>query len=80
MQYPNCGGKLQFAKNTTTLRCENCGVEHLVKQGANGVFLESYAKCPICNRNDKAEKVSSIIRSQVKETESVTYQTKISYK
>jgi predicted RNA-binding Zn-ribbon protein involved in translation (DUF1610 family) len=80
LQCPNCGGKLQFAKNTTTLRCENCGAEHLVRQGANGVFLESYAKCPICNRNDKAEKVSSIIRSQVKETESVTYQTRISYK
>lgn len=80
MQCPNCGGKLQFAKNTTTLRCENCGVEHLVRQGANGVFLESYAKCPICNRNDKAEKVSSIIRSQVKETETVTYQTRTSYK
>jgi len=80
MQCPNCGGKLQFAKNTTTLQCENCGVEHLVKQGTNGIFLESYAKCPVCNRNDKAEKVSSIIRSQVKETESITYQTRISYK
>jgi hypothetical protein len=80
MQCPNCGGRLQFRKNTTTLRCENCGIEHIVKQGVNGITLESYAKCPICNRNDKAEKVSSIIRSQIKETESVSYQTKITYK
>jgi len=80
MQCPNCGGKLQFGKSTTTLRCEHCGMEHLVRQGAAGVFLESYAQCPVCNRNDKAEKVSSIIRSQVKETESVIYQTRISYR
>lgn len=80
LQCPNCGGSLRVGKNLTNYKCEFCGMDHLVKHIDGGISLESYARCPVCNRNDKAEKVSSIIRSQVKETESVTYQTKVTYK
>ena len=80
LQCPNCGGSLSVSNVLTSYKCEFCGMDHQVKHGEHGISLESYARCPVCNRNDKAEKVSSIIRSQVKETETVTYQTKVTYK
>ena len=79
MQCPNCGGKLIIGANITTLKCENCGTEHMVKRGVDGIILESYARCPTCNRNDKAEKVSSLMRSQTQRTNTVTYQTRVIY-
>lgn len=64
---PSCGGKLEISSNTTSLKCPNCGNEHIVRRDAANIFLESFARCPVCGRNDKSEKVSSIIRSQTHE-------------
>jgi predicted RNA-binding Zn-ribbon protein involved in translation (DUF1610 family) len=75
MQCPNCGGKLSIGSNVTSLKCEHCGVEHMIRREAGEVTLESYARCPICNRNDKAEKVTAILRSQTHSAQGITYQT-----
>jgi predicted RNA-binding Zn-ribbon protein involved in translation (DUF1610 family) len=75
MQCPSCGGKLAVGKNVLSLKCEHCGVEHMIRREAGEVTLESYARCPVCNRNDKAEKVTAILRSQTHSTQGVAYQT-----
>jgi hypothetical protein len=47
------------------LTCQHCGNEHLVKQDAGGaLLLESFARCPVCGRNDRCEKVTAVIASQ----------------
>jgi predicted RNA-binding Zn-ribbon protein involved in translation (DUF1610 family) len=79
MQCPSCGGKLEIGSSTLTLVCGNCGTEHMVRREADGVILESYARCPVCNRNDKAEKVSAILRSQTQNVQSVTYEESVHY-
>ena len=75
MQCPNCGGKLSIGSNVTSLKCEHCGIEHMIRREAGEVTLESYARCPICNRNDKAEKVTAILRSQTHSAQGIAYQT-----
>lgn len=75
LQCPSCGGKLSVGNNVLSLKCEHCGVEHIIRREAGEVTLESYARCPICNRNDKAEKVSAILRSQTLSAQGVAYQT-----
>lgn len=55
---PSCGGKLTFQPNTETLVCQFCDAEHLIRHSSNGFFLETYARCPTCRRNDKAVKVT----------------------
>jgi hypothetical protein len=72
---PRCGGKLNVAPNTHTLTCEHCGTEHIVRKGPDGIFLESFARCPVCSRNDRAEKVTAIIRTQTQDTDGFTIQT-----
>lgn len=74
LQCPNCGGKLDVGPNTISLKCQYCGMEHMVRQMANGFILEAYARCPVCNRNDRAEKVSAILRSQTQNIQGTTYQ------
>jgi predicted RNA-binding Zn-ribbon protein involved in translation (DUF1610 family) len=64
---PSCGGKLQVSPKATSLTCQHCGNEHLVKHDAGGVTLETYARCPQCGRNDKSEKVTAVIGSQSQE-------------
>ncbi len=65
---PSCGGKLKVAPNALTMTCQFCGNEHMVKHEAGGVVsLEAYARCPICGRNDKVEKVSAILVNQTQE-------------
>ena len=61
---PTCGGKLNISSNTTSLVCQNCGNEHLVRREAGNIILESYARCPNCSRNDRVEKVSAIMNWQ----------------
>jgi len=75
MQCPSCGGKLAIGANALSLKCEHCGAEHMIRREASGIILESYARCPLCNRNDKAEKVTAILRSQTHNMQGVTYQT-----
>jgi predicted RNA-binding Zn-ribbon protein involved in translation (DUF1610 family) len=64
---PSCGGKLQVSPNATSLTCQHCGNEHMVKHEPGGVTLEAYARCPQCGRNDKSEKVTAVIGSQSQE-------------
>ncbi|MEA3438956.1 MAG: hypothetical protein U9R58_01610 [Chloroflexota bacterium] len=79
LQCPSCGGKLDVGASALSLKCKHCGAEHMIRRGAGGVILESYARCPVCNRNDKVEKVSAILRSQTHQTHGVTYQTRITH-
>jgi predicted RNA-binding Zn-ribbon protein involved in translation (DUF1610 family) len=74
MQCPSCGGNLAVGNNALSLKCEHCGAEHMIRREADGIILESYARCPMCNRNDKAEKVTAIMRSQTQNTQGVSYQ------
>jgi len=69
---PNCGGNLILSPNTSTMKCNHCNSDHIVREGSNGFFLEAFAKCPICMRNDKVEKVSTIVSSQTSELIGVT--------
>jgi predicted RNA-binding Zn-ribbon protein involved in translation (DUF1610 family) len=66
---PSCGGKLQAEANQSTLVCEYCGAEHLVHWEGAAASLESYARCPKCGRNDRAEKVSAVLRNQPKDSD-----------
>ncbi|MBN2386216.1 MAG: hypothetical protein JXB85_04295 [Anaerolineales bacterium] len=69
---PSCGGKLKVSKNASSLTCQHCGNDHLVKREADGgVMLEAYARCPVCGRNDKSEKVSAILAIQTQEISGV---------
>ncbi len=64
---PVCGGKLSPAPGATSLVCQHCGTEHLIRHEAGTVILEAFARCPQCNRNDKVEKVTAILASQTHE-------------
>lgn len=59
---PNCGGKLEVSQNTLSLVCQHCGSEHLVRREAGSILLEEYARCPVCNRNDRCEKITKFSR------------------
>ncbi len=61
---PSCGGKLEVDENTSLLTCEHCGTEHIVNRAGGSVTLESHARCPICRRNDKVEKITSLLRKE----------------
>jgi predicted RNA-binding Zn-ribbon protein involved in translation (DUF1610 family) len=74
---PSCGGKLQVAPNATSLKCQHCGNEHMVKHEAGGVTLEAYARCPQCGRNDKAEKVTAVLGSQSQEISGMEQKTEV---
>jgi hypothetical protein len=64
MACPTCGGKLIFTPNSSTLICEYCGTEHMVRGETGSSLLESFGRCPQCKRNDKVQKISAILESQ----------------
>jgi predicted RNA-binding Zn-ribbon protein involved in translation (DUF1610 family) len=75
---PTCGGKLKVSKNAVSLKCQFCGNEHLVKHDVGGVvMLEAFARCPVCGRNDKSEKVSAVIASQSHEISGVEQKSEV---
>lgn len=57
---PSCGGQLRLENNTTTYTCYYCGQQHRLRVED----LEEFARCPICKRNDKVEKVKSILHKK----------------
>ncbi len=61
---PNCGGKLDFLANATSLVCPNCGNEHIIRHQGDAFQIEASGKCPKCNRNDRVEKVTAILSGQ----------------
>ena len=76
---PNCGGKLQVDPSADTTTCQYCGTEHIIRRDVSGsVTLEAYARCPLCHRNDRSEKVSAIIKSQTGQSEGVVHQQRFS--
>lgn len=69
---PNCGGKLQVDPNADTLTCQFCSTEHIIRRNVSGeVTLEAYARCPLCKRNDQAEKASAILNKQISQSEHI---------
>jgi hypothetical protein len=69
---------LKVSKNANSLTCQFCGNEHMVKHEPGGaVMLEAYARCPICGRNDRAEKVSAVIASQSHEISGVEQKSEV---
>src|SRR3990172_804199 len=63
---PSCGGNLSVSPAQQSLKCRHCGTEHWVREEAGGIMLEAFARCPRCGRNDRVERLSAILRSQVK--------------
>lgn len=57
---PSCGANLNVLPNTLSLKCESCGTEHIIRNEAGNVFIEGYARCPVCKRNDKVQKVTGL--------------------
>jgi len=53
---PSCGGHLKLDRKTREYTCDYCGQQHRVRSED----IESYGRCPVCKRNDRVEKVSSI--------------------
>ena len=35
---PNCGGKLSISPNTSTLICQHCGIEYMVRWQAGNIW------------------------------------------
>lgn len=76
---PNCGGKLQVDPSVDTMVCQYCGTEHIIRRNVTGsVTLEAFARCPLCQRNDRSEKVSAIIKNQTGQSEGVVSQQQVS--
>lgn len=62
---PSCGAKLKISPHATSYICDYCGNEYLIKKEGNIYNLqEDFARCPVCHRNDKVQKLSSIVASQ----------------
>ena len=74
---PSCGGKLQVNPDASMLVCEHCGTEHMIHREGDAVTLESFARCPRCNRNDRAEKVSAILSSHTQNIDSEEWRTEV---
>ena len=71
---PNCGGKRSVRPGTSTVVCEYCGSEYLVNPDLRAAALESQNACPTCHRNDRVEKVSSILQNQIQIIQGTTIQ------
>jgi predicted RNA-binding Zn-ribbon protein involved in translation (DUF1610 family) len=61
---PSCGGQLEVSPTTLTLVCQHCGAENMVLRKRGKILLESFAQCPVCNRNDEVRKVAGIVKSE----------------
>jgi predicted RNA-binding Zn-ribbon protein involved in translation (DUF1610 family) len=57
-----CGGQIQLLKGRTRIKCPYCGTEQvLTGEIAQQVQMEGAHICPVCNKDDKLEKVSAIV-------------------
>jgi DNA-directed RNA polymerase subunit RPC12/RpoP len=59
---------------TTSFTCLHCGKAHLIRKEAGAAFIESYARCPKCGRNDEVKKIVSIVNSQTQTLNGTTIQ------
>ena len=68
-QCPNCGGKLHVDPSLDSLTCQFCKTEHIIRRNASGtISLETFARCPLCKRNDQVEKISAILNKQTSQS------------
>lgn len=57
-----CGGQIQLPKGRTRVQCPYCGTEQvLTGEVAQQVQMEGVHICPVCNKDDRLEKVSAIV-------------------
>ncbi len=71
---PKCGGKRTVTPDTSMVVCEYCGSQYLVNADLRAAVLESQNACPTCHRNDRVEKVSSILHNQIHVIQGTTLQ------
>ncbi|MBN1316754.1 MAG: hypothetical protein JXA42_14845 [Anaerolineales bacterium] len=64
---PSCGAKIDVIPGKKIQECKYCGIEHIVQGEIGSAILESYASCPRCGKNDRVEKVSTIVSSQTQQ-------------
>jgi len=57
---PTCGGSIRLNSNRREYICEFCGQKHMIRKED----IESFGRCPVCNRNDRVEKVSAIFMNK----------------
>ena len=75
---PSCGGKLQVDPSVDITTCQYCGTESIIRRDMTGsVTLEAYARCPLCKRNDRSEKVSAILHNQTSQSQGVIAQQQV---
>jgi predicted RNA-binding Zn-ribbon protein involved in translation (DUF1610 family) len=59
---PSCGAQPTIQKNTFSFTCDYCGQHHVIQVDD----IEFYARCPLCKRNDKVEKLTAISKMDVR--------------
>jgi ribosomal protein L7/L12 len=64
LRCPNCGGPLKIAPGQESVLCGYCGSENLIRQEGSANKLEAFARCPVCKRNDKVQKISALLRTR----------------
>lgn len=74
---PKCGGKLDVLPNSISIVCQYCGTENIVQRDGDAVQLEAFARCPKCNRNDRAEKLTAIIVAETREIHGTKTRTEV---
>jgi len=74
---PTCGASLEASSNMGTIKCSYCGNEFSVRQAAGSMYLETFARCPLCGRNDKVEKVSGIVSRATQDISGATIATSL---
>jgi len=73
---PSCGARLKISPSASSYVCEYCGNEYLIeRKGDVYDLLEDFAKCPVCHRNDKVQKLPAIVASQTQLLEGTTIST-----
>ena len=54
---PSCGGQLSVNKTKSIVKCPYCGNEYFIDE-----ILGEVPACPVCGRNDRVIKISSITK------------------
>ena len=68
---PTCRGNLEVLPNTLVFECDHCGNTHQVNREIQD-SIESSGHCPRCLKNDRTEKLSSILASHTHQLEGNT--------
>ncbi|MDD5369417.1 MAG: hypothetical protein PHQ40_10040 [Anaerolineaceae bacterium] len=74
MACPHCGGKRTVKPDKSTVVCDYCGSEYLVNPQLGKAMQESISACPVCHRDDRVEKVSSILSTQIQKIQGTSLQ------